>query len=243
MTYLARELITNAYYLSGIVAKRLQTVTGDQIMDGLRLLNSLLADKSSDKKLVPYFSEYDLTAVIGQETYFIPNLIEIETFTFNIGNVRFPTQQITRRVYRGSGRIDDVASLPFSWNFERCPGGANLSLYLLPYDTFPLKVWGKFGFSEVTLDTDMSVNRTLHTGYDGFYLDLLRHELAAYICNEYNKPLSPQTAENLEAMRAKDINVSAPDLSMRKRSRFGSGSAGPNWAITNLAVTGFLPPL
>ena len=47
MPYLAQTLITRSWYLSGIVARGAQTVTGDQITDGLMMLNALLDFKQS----------------------------------------------------------------------------------------------------------------------------------------------------------------------------------------------------
>ena len=42
MTYLASTLVTNSWYLSGILARGLQVLQGDQIADGVQLLNNLL---------------------------------------------------------------------------------------------------------------------------------------------------------------------------------------------------------
>jgi len=234
MAFTARTLITYAYYLSGVVSKKLQTVDGEQINKGLFLLNVLLSDKSTDKKLLPYYSEYDFTAVIGQETYFVPNLVDVETITFNMQTLRVATYGQTRRAYRGSTRIDGLNSLPLEWTFERCPGGGNISFYFIPNSAYPIKVWGKFSLTNVTLDQDLSVNLTNQTGYDAWYLDYLRHELAAYICNDYNIPLQPQVAETLEALRNKDIDVSPPDLSMIRRRLFRNRNTGWTWYDVNI---------
>ena len=66
MAYTALELVTRAYYLSQIVAREAQTVSGSQISDGLYLLNALLDVKASDLQLIPYYQEYDFTSVAGQ---------------------------------------------------------------------------------------------------------------------------------------------------------------------------------
>ena len=55
MAYTARMLITRAYYLSQIVSRQLQEVSGEQIEDGLFLLNALLQFKSTDLREIPYF--------------------------------------------------------------------------------------------------------------------------------------------------------------------------------------------
>ena len=79
MSYTARQLVTRSWFLSGIVARRLQSVTGDQATDGLFLLNALLDWKSVDVTLIPYETYFEFPAIPGQESYFIPNLLAIET--------------------------------------------------------------------------------------------------------------------------------------------------------------------
>src|SRR6185503_15249971 len=123
MSYTARQLVTRSWYLSGIVARRLQSVTGDQATDGLFLLNALLDWKSIQIDLIPYWTYYEFTATPDVETYFIPNLYGVESLTFNIGDVRYPTDPATRTAYFGTGRIDNIDSLPSTWYFNRSLGG------------------------------------------------------------------------------------------------------------------------
>jgi hypothetical protein len=227
MPFLARELITQSYYLSGIVSRQFQTVSGDQITDGLFLLNVLLFNKVTDQNAIPYFKEYTLNAVIGQEKYFIPDLIDIQSFTFNVGTVRYSTLIRGRRAYFGSARVDDIRTLPFSWHMERTQGGSNLYLYFLPADTYPLKIWGKFGFDDVTLDTDMS------TTYELYYLNFLRYELAEEICADNNIMLQPQVSKKLMMLRQKIITLSPKDLSIQKFSTLQKGTS-INYADVNV---------
>ena len=99
MAYTALQLITRSFYLSQVVARDLQTPTGSQISDGLYLLNALLDIKGSDLHLIPYFQETMLTTVQGQEEYFVPNLFYVDSMTFNIGVVRYPMIEMTRKQY------------------------------------------------------------------------------------------------------------------------------------------------
>jgi len=234
MTYLARELISSAYNLSGIVARDLQSVTGAQSNLGLRLLNSMLAMKACDKSLIPYFDEIIVAGVIGQERYFLENVVEVESVTFNIGQLRYPTRNQGRKNYFGSARYDAINSLPFSWHVERCVGGSNLFLYFKPNDTYSIKVWGKLAFDDTTLDTDLS------TVFDGYYLEYIRYELAAVICNEYQITLQAQTAEWLEDLRNKVRDESPIDLRMVRKTRF-TNNAGLNYGDINLG-SGWRPP-
>ena len=132
MAYTVTDLITRAFYLSQVVSRELEEVSGQQISDGLIWLNALLSLKSAHSRLIPYYTEYQFNAVIGQEVYFVPELVQPETLTFNIGPVRYSTQPVPRRAYQGSGRVDNITSLPFNWNFERTLGGANISLVFSP---------------------------------------------------------------------------------------------------------------
>jgi hypothetical protein len=171
MAYLASTLITRAYYLSQILARELQTLTGSMEEDGLFLLNESLDEKASDLSLIPYYNEFDINTIQGQEIYFIPNLMEADSVTFNIGEVRFSMNELTRKEYFSTPRVDNLQALPFSYRIERTLGGSNLYLYFVPNQAYVVKIWGKFGLTDVTLNQDLSLT------YDGFYLSYLRHYL------------------------------------------------------------------
>jgi len=156
MTYLAQTLVTRSWYLSGIIARNLQVPTGDQITDGLMLLNSLLDFKQVETDLIPYWTYIELPLVGGQEYYFLPNVCAIESATFNIDVVRYPMDSTNRRTYFGSSRVDNIQTLPFNWNFNRGEGGGTLSLYFLPQSNYPLKLMVKLFLNDVQLTTDLS---------------------------------------------------------------------------------------
>lgn len=227
MAYTTNELITRAYYLSGVVSRNLQTVTGAQIEDGLDLLNAWLAVKSANERLIPYFTVFDFTAVIGQEVYFIPNLISVETFTFFIGTVRYSMLPQKRVTYFGSGRIDQVNSLPFSWHIERTLNGANLYIYFTPSQDYPLQITGKFSLSSVVLFQDLSAI------LDRFYIEYLRYGLAEQICGDYNLQLQPQAQRRLTELEKIIMDVSPPDLQMQKMSSLQEHT-GFNYSDVNI---------
>lgn len=218
-TYLAEELITRSLYLTGIVGRQTQTPTTEQINDGLFLLNELLDVKFMEPQLIPYWTyNTDYTAVAGQEEYFITNCCEIESVTFNIDTVRYPMDFTNRKSYFGSVRIDDVSSLPFNWYFNRSKGGGTLYLYFLPASAYPLKIMGKFALTDVTLSTDLT------TLYDGAYLSYMRYELGRYICDDFNLTFPEQHMQELMRKRKTLINVSPPDLTVRKKSVLTKGA-------------------
>lgn len=149
------KLITNAYYASGIVSREFETVSGTQVNDGLDFLNEIIADKTIEKDMIPYFQKYSFEAVAGQEKYFIPNLEQAETIVFFINDVRYQMRMIDRNVYFGSSRPNNIDSLPFNWHLERCPGGANLYLYFFPQTNYPIEIWGLFRLPYVTINQDL----------------------------------------------------------------------------------------
>ena len=228
MAYTAHTLITRSWYLSGIVARGAQSVTGDQINDGLMLLNALLDWKSVDTTLIPYWTyDQSVVCVPGQEEYFIPNCLAIESLTFNFDTVRYATNYLTRTPYFGSGRANNINSLPFSWTFNRKLGGGTLYLYFKPDQDYPLNIMGKFGFNDVSLSTDLS------TIYDGSYIEYLRYQLAQYMCSEYGIIFNPQSEKILNRIVRQLMYVSPPDLSVRKGSILMSGPSF-SWAQVNL---------
>lgn len=233
MSYLAGELVTRAWYLSGIVARNLQQVSGDQMQDGLKLLNFLLGFKASDLDLIPYWTRDTLALTQGTEMYFVENLYAIETMTFNIGTVRYSMIPYQRKTYFGSGRVDDIQSLPFQYHVERVEGGSNVYVYFTPNQSYTANYSGKFALTEVTLVTD------LQTVYDNFYIEYLRHALAQYMCNEYNTVFQPGPAAKLAEIVSKLQTVSPKDLTTSKISTLRHRT-GLNWGDINIGV-GYRP--
>ncbi len=227
MPYTASQLITRAYYLSQVVARNLQTASGQEMEDGLYLLNALLDIKASDLRLIPYFTPYTFNTVQGTEEYFIPNLLYADTVTFNIGDVRYSMSEMTRKQYFATARIDNVQSLPFSYRIERVLNGSNIFFYFLPASTYVIKIWGKFGLTDVTFDTDLS------TIYDPYYIEYLRFALAEYICTEWGTTFPDEAKAKYAEIRKKLLEISPADLGIRKQSYF---TRGPfiDWQSVNI---------
>jgi len=250
MSYTAQQLISRAWYLSGIVSRSLQTPTGSQISDGLEMLNSLLNFKQIETDLIPYYTYIEMPLVAGQEFYFLPYVASVESATFNLDVVRYPMQPTTRRNYYGSARADNVTSLPFNWNFNRSLGGGNLAVYFKPQEDYPLKMMVKLFLVDVGLTTDMtnvseSVPYTFinsaNQGYDTGYLEYLRYALARYMCSEYGILFNPQSEQIFQAMQRELMYVSPPDLSNRKASILNANRAnGLTYAQINIGM-GYTP--
>jgi hypothetical protein len=233
MAYTTTELITRAWYLSGIVSRDLETVSGDQLNDGLQMLNSVLAMKTANQRLIPYYKKYNLNGVVGQEKYFIPKLIEIETFTFFIQSVRYSTIGRGRKEYFGSPRVDGINSLPFNWHVERTLDGSDLYIYFTPDQTYPMEIWGKFSLTGVVLGEDLSLT------LDQFYIEYLRYALAEYMCQEYNVNLQPSVVKKLTEFESIIVDISPLDLRMQKNSTL-NGYQTINYAQVNIGK-GYTP--
>ncbi len=227
MAYTVTKLITESYYLSGRLSRDLQTITGQQLNLGLQLLNNVLAVKTVNSRLIPYFTKYQFNAVVDQEEYFIPNLIYIETLTFDYSTVRWSMEQLSRKVYQGSARANNIDSLMFNYYVERCLGGANLFMYFLPDMTYPMTLWGKFSLASVVLGQDLAAT------LDEFYIEFLRYQLAQYICNDSNITFQPQNQKKLDEYLEQFLDTSAPDLRVTKFSGLVSKGQSP-WGVANL---------
>lgn len=254
MTYTAQQLITRSWYLSGIVARNLQVPTGDQINDGLQLLNSLLDFKQIETDLIPYWQYITFNAVAGQEFYYLPYVADIESSTFNIDVVRYPMESVSRTNYFGSSRVDNISTLPFSWNFDRSLGGGNFAMYFLPASTYPIKMKVKLFLVDVTLQTDLTnisetftnpnniPNFTPYTfingsnqGLDTAYIEYLRYALARLMCSEYGVLFNPESEKILMSYQRKLMYESPPDLSMKKLSiLYADSNPGFNWGDCNI---------
>ena len=240
----AQELITRAWYLSGIVARNLQVPTGDQISDGLYLLNALLDFKQIETDLIPYWTYIELNAIPRQEFYFLPYVAAIQSLTFNLGTVRYPMNNVSSTNYYGSSRVDNISTLPFSWNYNRALGGGNLGLYFKPDRSYPLKMMVKLFLVDVQLTTNLAditecvpyrfINNA-NQGYDSSYIEYLRYALARFMCSEYGVLFNPQSEKIFQSYQRKLMYIEPPDLSVKKTTILAaSEQVGYSWGDVNI---------
>lgn len=254
MAYTAQQLITRAWYLSGIVARNLQTPTGDQIFDGLQMLNDLLNFKQIETDLIPYWQYITFNAVPAQEYYFLPYVAAIEESTFNIDVVRYPMVSTSRSNYFGSSRVDNIYTLPFSWNYERSVGGGTFGMYFIPDKNYTIKMKVKIFLVDVALNTNLQnvtetfvntfnvPNYTIYSflnnsiqGYDTAYIEYLRYALAQYMCSEYGVLFNPESERILTSYKRKLMYESPPDLTGKKLSiLYADSNPGYNWGDVNI---------
>lgn len=234
MAYPVAQLIADSFYLSGKRTQTLQPVNGKDVDTGLRLLNAFLAIKTANSRLIPYYTQFDFPAVIGQEIYFIANCLAIETFVWFLQGVRMVSTHQTRDDYFGTARANQINAPPFTWHEERCKGGMNLYLYFQPDQQYPLTVWGKFALSSVVLSQDLEATM------DAFYIEYMRYGLANYICDDANITFQPQNVAKLKAYEKQIMDISPPDLRVKKMTAFGGQGSIGVWGLANLGH-GWIP--
>ncbi len=236
MAYTTNQLIANAFYASGVVSREFETVSGQQIGDGLSWLNEIIDEKVVDDGMIPYESTYTFNAVPGQEIYSIPNLIAIDTLVFFLNTVRFSMIYNKRNNYFGSNRVQNIKTLPYQWYFERQLGGGNLYIYFEPDQAYPMELHGTFRLSEVSLGQDLSLT------LDMFYITYLKYALADRICAEYNYVTPPGVTRQLGKYEGWiDKKSKLLDLRLDKVSCLNSHTTTYSWAYVNLG-RGFTPP-
>lgn len=235
MAYTTNELISGAFYASGVVSREFETVSGQEIGDGLEWLNNIITEKVIDDGMIPYETTYSFNFVAGQEEYTIDNLIQVDTLVFFKESVRFAMQFEKRNAYFGASRVENINSLPYEWYFERQLGGAKLYVYFKPDQAYPVTIHGVFRLTEVALGQDLSLT------LDQFYTTYLRYALADRICAEYSLDTPMNVTRQLSKYESW-INKKSRvlDLRMKKMSTL-QRAGGYNWAFVNLGK-GFVPP-
>ena len=88
---------------------------------------------------------------------------------------------------------------------------------------------GKFGLRDVDLDTDLLCI------YDPSYLEYLRYALAQYMCSEYGILMNAESFKILMSLQRTLMDVSPPDLAIRKSSILTS-TPGLNYGDINLGM-------
>lgn len=213
MAYPVAQLIGDAYFTSGIVGRGFQSVNGDaRTQDGLRMLNQIIVEKSLDYVFIPYDLHTTLTMIPGQEKYYVPNLIKLNTLTFNQGTIRYPLIRDNINRYFATGRADNIQSLPVHFFAERALGGMNLYFYFLPASDFTLNIDGRFSYSQVNYNDDLSLQ------FDQFQILYFQYKLADRICDYYTFPFSEAAKQQLDNLERRFNDLSGEDLSITKFS-------------------------
>jgi hypothetical protein len=218
MTYTVTELITKAWNLSGIVAAQAETVSGDQLKEGLDHLNDFLALQNANARMIPYTHIEHLTCIAHSEELFVKHLLALDTLTLQEEEPRCYALQALPLLGRKEYFTHDYPSFlrPRFYHLEKTKGGSLLFLSPTPDKAYLLKLVGKFGLTEVHYNDDLSIF------YDRDYLLYLRYGLADYLCDLYNHPFLARG--RLNAIESKLRDYSPLDLTQQKTSLFNLGT-------------------
>jgi hypothetical protein len=225
----ANELITTALYMSGIVAREGEVPSDSQINDSLKQLNSILSQKQTDIALNPYYETYQFVGIIGQEDYFIPNLIKISTITYLFGDVRYPMKECGRDFYYGSTRINNIDTFPSLYFCEPKLGGATVYMYPFPDQAYQFEIHAKFRLQNITQFQDLTIV------FDEVYRDYLMLTLAKRICIIQGFPVP----DNLTILQRESESIirgrmAPPDYRCKIKSTLSRGGRG---GISNPALS------
>lgn len=225
MAYTARKLITKAYYTSAYASRRLNTLSGQEASDGLELLNDLIADKTAEVGLIPFYKQKDFIAITDQVSpgvYFVEGAVEIDSLTFANGLLRYPCQRMSRSEFYAHGHMGGMYGYPGGWFAERVENGMNVYFYTLPSDTFTISIIGKFGLEQI-----FSLNTDLLLYYERGYINYLQFKLAELIC-AVNGLTFEDDAKAILMRYERSLNYISPiDLTpKRKMSSLSSCSGG-----------------
>lgn len=229
------ELLVKALRTTNIVSADIgNQPDARQMVDALDLLNELLSEININGDFLPYTQTISQSMVVGQETYFIENLIQWQVIAFDWQSVRYSLIYQNRTDYYGLARANNIQSFPFSFHVERTKSGSKIQFYFPPQYDFTMEITGLFGFDSVTNNTDLSIV------YDNFYLKYLRLELANSICNYYTLSMPKGSAIELEKIRDKINKLNSPDLGVQINNML-DGQNFVNYAQANIGK-GFTAP-
>ncbi len=228
------ELINWAWNLSGIKGRQFETVTGQESSDGLTLLNDILAGRNSDGRYISYYERFDISAVIGQEDYWVDNLVEVDTATVTLDEVRYPLMYVDRNTYWGEGRVNNITALPYSYYSERQINsdtnipGTRLWFYWLPAQSdYTFQVVGRFSLQKLTLSTVISNH------LEGYYIDYLKYKLAKRMCDFYDYEFGQSRMQELTNLEMQVNDINPIDTRVKKITPF-TGDTVFNWADVNI---------
>lgn len=207
---ITRQLITQSYYLAGIIWIDGEIPTGQQINTGLNMLNGIISESALDAILILYFTHDTFTGQVGVETYNVPGLIELSALTFSQDEVRYQLSRKSINEYNAISRVNNLNSLPQSYYVERAMNSSNIYVYPFPNLPYEFQVTGKFMNSQVTLD------EVIDNVYDGFYCKWLTYRLAYELCQLYEKEMSPNTKTQLDNLERRLNKAVGTDLTINK---------------------------
>lgn len=227
------ELINKAWILAGAVGRDLDQVKGSQGIDGLDWLNIVLSEMAEDGMTIPYIQEVEVTMIVGQEKYFVPNLIQASTVTFNLDEVRFSLIRQQINDFKGSFRVNNINSLMVNYYVQRVIGGSDIYFYFKPSQDYPVHINGKFAVGNVQFNDDLNLVADL------FFQSYIMYRLANKLALWYGLTPLPGLANELMAGEHRIKTINSPDMTFKPTGLL-MGNQALNWAQINVG-RGWMP--
>ena len=219
--YSVSELITDAYYLSRVVAREFETVSSSQTKAGLSMLNEVISDHNISSAMLPYYDEITLPVSAGEDQVFFQNMVTVETITILNGDVRHSLNRVGRDRFFNEPRVNNIRSLPYMYFYETRRISGVLNLYYSPDKDYVLTITGKRFQNPVALDFDMN------NLFARFYTAYIKYALAERICNDNNITVNQGLQKILDYYQREISNMNPTDFSVNIANPYSGSVIDP----------------
>lgn len=229
----AQQIVDSGWYLSGIVARDYEVVSGSQSADGLEILNDILSEMAVTGKYQPYYTQITQNVTKGSASFFVTNLIDCDSVTFKIQSVTYTMNRRNVTQYFNKSFVNSVESLPYEYYFQREVGGGRIFIYYSPSDDYDFRVSGRFSINIVESTTDLS------SQFDQIYLTYLKYACAVRMC-QFDNVTPPKTVQQELFRIRKMITKMSPSIAENQNISILGSYKAPSYGRANL--TGLIIP-
>lgn len=230
----AQYLITNAYYLIGVLSPD-EIPTSTLITRGLDRLNDLLDYFAVNGPCIPYTGKIEFNLVEGQDEYSISNIlnnadidheriVDLEFVNVSRSSLSYPVRVISRADLYNVIRLQNLQTRPTSCLLIRENLQSVLKFYPVPDFEYGCTVQAKFMFDK--LDLSQQINEI-----PVFMQRYLIYELAKELANYYpSSTFTDDARAELKKMQgalkaSADIDISImADNTLMTKYRNGAGA-------------------
>lgn len=187
MPQTVREFVTDSYQLISASSPTVP-LHGDDVGRGVQYLNELLQNYAGTGLLLPLTQEVTFALAVGASTVTFADatvvpaadvqqgrLTAVDSAWLVLNDVTYPLINITGSEFNESYKLSTLQSLSKYYIVDFGVATTTMRLYPAVGDTYTLHVVGKFEYSEVTQNDNMSFVPL-------YYIDFLRLALARKIC-------------------------------------------------------------
>lgn len=248
MAYPIRQLIIEAYYLSGLVSRETETVSGEELEEGRHYLNIILSNNTINGERIIYSQSTKGTLNISSNTIYVPKLFCVQTITLYNGNIRYPLTRLDRDQFYGTSSIHALESIPVYYHEElsilpldltenQPTEGMRINVYPCANTNYEYVIHGKFGFDEIKPE-NLSDDALKLWAY--YYINYLTLSLAKRLNATTDIAFPVATQELLKSVEQELCSKNTKDYSMKIMNPFGFNESSSCFPLVNLG-TGYIP--